>query len=396
MHNSAKPRILFCLLTALLLLSAGGLSAMDRSDFGRGFTSYYQDNYEETILPNGTTQRLHYLPVGSVMVETIQQGTGAGVGSGSTTGTKVLYYGYQDHLGSLTALVRERNNGNGTIGRIVTDYRSYDAWGRLMTPADWTEPWTGSLLVTDRGYTGHEHLQPFGIINMNGRVYDPLTAQFFSPDPYVQAPGLWLNYNRYAYCLNNPLIYTDPDGEFWWIPVLIGAYMGGVSMNDHQFNPFKWDYKNGQTYAGIVVGALAGAVGAGIEGGMSSLLAGGSFKAGFWGTKAALTATSSFLNGAAISGSSGFATGFITGFANRMIQGHSIKGSLKTGLIDGLIGGVGGALIGGTLSGINAYNDGRSFWDGAYELKYVANDPKLSSSELASLVEGDYTTMDCV
>ena len=46
--------------------------------------------------------------------------------------------------------------------------------------------------IVNRGYTGHEHLDAFGIINMNGRVYDPLTAMFFSPDPYVQAPGNWL------------------------------------------------------------------------------------------------------------------------------------------------------------------------------------------------------------
>ena len=73
--NDFKPKILPCLLTALLLLSAVGSSAMDRRDFGRDFNSYYQGNYEETILPGGTTQRLHYLPGGSVMVETIQQGT---------------------------------------------------------------------------------------------------------------------------------------------------------------------------------------------------------------------------------------------------------------------------------------------------------------------------------
>ena len=47
---------------------------------------------------------------------------------------------------------------------------------------------------------------------MNGRVYDPLTAMFFSPDPFVQAPGNWLNYNRYGYCMNNPTNYTDPTG----------------------------------------------------------------------------------------------------------------------------------------------------------------------------------------
>ena len=47
---------------------------------------------------------------------------------------------------------------------------------------------------------------------MNGRVYDPATAQFFSPDPFIQEAGNWQNYNRYSYVFNNPLIFTDPSG----------------------------------------------------------------------------------------------------------------------------------------------------------------------------------------
>ena len=70
----------------------------------------------------------------------------------------------------------------------------------------------GNNLIISRGYTGHEHLDMFGIINMNGRVYDPTTAMFMSPDPFVSLPGDWLNYNRYAYVLDNPMRYTDPSG----------------------------------------------------------------------------------------------------------------------------------------------------------------------------------------
>jgi hypothetical protein len=47
---------------------------------------------------------------------------------------------------------------------------------------------------------------------MNGRVYDALIGSFLSPDNYVQNPGSTQNFNRYGYCLNNPLKYTDPSG----------------------------------------------------------------------------------------------------------------------------------------------------------------------------------------
>ena len=43
--------------------------------------------------------------------------------------------------------------------------------------------------------------------------YDPALGRFLSPDPYVQAPDFTQNFNRYSYCLNNPLKYTDEDGE---------------------------------------------------------------------------------------------------------------------------------------------------------------------------------------
>lgn len=76
-----------------------------------------------------------------------------------------------------------------------------------------------------RGYTGHEHLDAFGLINMNGRLYDPALCMFISPDPFIQAPGFTQNYNRYAYCMFNPLMYTDPSGYTWKIfkPFLKGA-----------------------------------------------------------------------------------------------------------------------------------------------------------------------------
>ena len=75
---------------------------------------------------------------------------------------------------------------------------------------------------------GHEHLSYFGLINMNGRVYDPFTSGFLSVDNYVQSPGYTQSFNRYAYCLNNPLVYVDPSGEKWWHWAIADVLSGGL------------------------------------------------------------------------------------------------------------------------------------------------------------------------
>jgi len=77
---------------------------------------------------------------------------------------------------------------------------------------DWSFNDVPQAYLFDRGYTGHEHLDAFSLINMNGRVYDPWLGRFISPDPFLQAPTNSQNYNRYSYALNNPFKYTDPTG----------------------------------------------------------------------------------------------------------------------------------------------------------------------------------------
>ena len=80
---------------------------------------------------------------------------------------------------------------------------------------NFTTSYTSSFSLTPRGFTGHEHYPEFNIINMNGRLYDPVIGRFFSPDNFVQTPEFTQGFNRYSYCLNNPLKYTDPSGELW-------------------------------------------------------------------------------------------------------------------------------------------------------------------------------------
>ena len=141
----------------------------------------------------------------------------------------------------------------------------YDPWGHREV----SYPYLYSI---ERGFTGHEQLDGLRLIDMGGRMYDPQLARFLSPDNFVQAPDDPQNYNRYSYCLNNPLKYTDPNGESIVGAIIVGAiigtYSGGVLANDGEFNPVSWDWKSEKTWAymagGMVTGAMSGAAGAAI------------------------------------------------------------------------------------------------------------------------------------
>jgi RHS repeat-associated protein len=64
---------------------------------------------------------------------------------------------------------------------------------------------------TTRGFTGQEELD-FGLVHLNGRIYDPLIARMMSADPMVPDPLNGQAWNRYSYVVNNPLAFTDPSG----------------------------------------------------------------------------------------------------------------------------------------------------------------------------------------
>ncbi len=119
-----------------------------------------------------------------------------------------FYYAYTDHLGSILKTTDDDDN--------TLNEQSFDAWGRRRNPTDWTYssiPNTPTWL--SRGYTGHETLKEFNLINMNGRLYDPLVGQMLGTDPALQNPFNSQNYNKYSYVLNNPMKYTDPTG--WYV-----------------------------------------------------------------------------------------------------------------------------------------------------------------------------------
>ena len=89
----------------------------------------------------------------------------------------------------------------------------YTLWCNSVPFVKWHLEDATVTSITPQNFTGHEHYPWFKIINMNGRLYDPVIARFFSPDNFVQMPEYTQGYNRYSYCLNNPLKYVDPTGQ---------------------------------------------------------------------------------------------------------------------------------------------------------------------------------------
>ena len=162
-----------------------------------------------------------------------------------------LLFLHRDQLGSIIAIT-DLN------GKLV-EARHFDAWGKVLSITDGNGNKLENLLL-DRGYTGHEHLTSVGLIHMNGRLYDPALHRFLQPDNYVQDPFNTQNFNRYGYCLNNPLKYTDPNGEIIWAAVIVGAIIGATSYatSAAMNNSWSWEKFAWSTLGGAVMGAIGG------------------------------------------------------------------------------------------------------------------------------------------
>ncbi len=129
-----------------------------------------------------------------------------------------MKYNHFDHLGSVTAMSDETGRVLGpTWGGADATVFGYDAWGARRNPdGSSASPSSFNLQVGHREFTSHETIPNVGLVNMNGRVYDPELGRFLTPDPNVQFVADLQSYNRYSYVLNNPLRYTDPTGYAWY------------------------------------------------------------------------------------------------------------------------------------------------------------------------------------
>ena len=150
---------------------------------------------------------------------------------------------------------------------------TYDAWGNF------------TVTYTNGGATTAAQYNPFtyrsyyydddlGLYYLNSRYYDSNTGRFISADGQLNN-GL-LGYNLFAYCENNPMMYTDPEGTFVFttaiiIGIIVGAIIGGTIGGIYAYNEASeagatgWELA-GYTTLGVLSGGALGAIGGGALG----------------------------------------------------------------------------------------------------------------------------------
>ena len=133
-------------------------------------------------------------------------------------------------------------------GTILANYY-YDSWGKLIET-------TGNATIAELNpirYRSYYYDSETEWYYLNTRYYSPELCRFISSDGYIQTGQGLLDKNMFAYCLNNPIIRFDSNGNSWsdvknwfsntfnkakqWVEDLFSP--GKSKDNVQQYNPHK-------------------------------------------------------------------------------------------------------------------------------------------------------------
>ena len=107
-------------------------------------------------------------------------------------------------------------------------------------------------------YCGEYYDTESDTIYLRARYYDPSIGRFISRDSFAGKQGDPLSLNRYTYCHNSPVVFVDCNGNFPFLPQLIGAGVGALISGGSKIIS---NVKNGNDwYDGVGKAALSGAV----------------------------------------------------------------------------------------------------------------------------------------
>ena len=184
------------------------------------------------------------------------------------TGDQVLTFYYDDQGSPVsvelngTRYYYHRNLQGDVIGLYiytgaqVVSY-TYDPWGKLLSITDTSGTDIGT--INPLRYRGYYYDTETGFYFLQSRYYDPTVGRFINADGYVSTGQGISSYNMFAYCLNDPVNHSDPDGNFCITACIIviasGAVIGGA------LGAFNASATGGSVMEGMIEGTLLGAIG---------------------------------------------------------------------------------------------------------------------------------------
>lgn len=141
------------------------------------------------------------------------------------------YYYLYDLQGDVTAIFDHS-------GSCVAKY-TYDVWGTIVAITDGSgNDVLGNAAhvgnVNPIRYKGYYYNVETGLYYVSSRYYDSEIGRFVNADSQLNDCEGPLGYNMFAYCMNNPVMYSDPTGHlpFFAITAAVGAairaIVGGV------------------------------------------------------------------------------------------------------------------------------------------------------------------------
>lgn len=107
-------------------------------------------------------------------------------------------------------------------GQFVVNYK-YDGFGEIVSSTGTITTGDGKLLrdANPFRYSSYQYDNESGFYYLKSRYYIPFMGRYLTKDKLP-------NNNYYVYCNNNPIVYIDPNGQFW--NFVIGAF-GGATIN---------------------------------------------------------------------------------------------------------------------------------------------------------------------
>ena len=146
-----------------------------------------------------------------------------------------MYYYVKNLQGDITKIVNHQ-------GKVMVEY-TYDAWGNILKEKSNVNPSYATVKEFNPfRYRGYVYDTDTGLYYLQSRYYDPKTGRFINADDtaYVDTnSGTPLSTNMFAYCENNHINDTDPDGYLRisssrykrrsWIIKVVAKYLPNIT-----------------------------------------------------------------------------------------------------------------------------------------------------------------------